>query len=114
MRNMAFHFTTPQIRARTKTVTRRPGWTSLKVGDLVQAVEKTQGLKKGERVRKLGVLRIVKVTRERVHEIVNYPNDAALEGYPKLTPREFISRFCALTGCVPSKMITRIEFEYVD
>jgi hypothetical protein len=111
---MAFQFTTAQIRARTKTVTRRPGWTFLKAGDLVQAVDKAQGLKKGERMEKLAVIRIVKTRREPVAAIMEYPNDAALEGYPKLSAREFAARFCALTGNGLAAMVTRIEFEYVD
>jgi hypothetical protein len=64
MRLMSFSLTTPQILARTKTVTRRMGWTFLRPGDLVQAIEKGQGLKKGEHVKRLAVLRIVDVRRE--------------------------------------------------
>ena len=64
MRNMSFALTTEQIRARTKTVTRRLGWEFLKPGDLVQAVVKCQGLKKGEKVEPLAELRIVAVRRE--------------------------------------------------
>ena len=45
-RNMSFAMTTEQIRARTKTVTRRFGWWFLKAGDQVWAVEKAMGLKK--------------------------------------------------------------------
>lgn len=114
MRNMTFQFTTPQIRDRSKTVTRRPGWTKLKPGDLVQAVEKAMGLKKGERMQKLAVLRILKTTREPVAAIMEYPDDAAREGYPKLSASEFAARFCALTKSRLATIVTRIEFEYVD
>jgi len=114
MRNMAFQFTTEQIRARSKTVTRRPGWEFLKPGELVQAVDKAMGLRKGERMEKLAVIRIVKTRREPVAAIMEYPDDAALEGYPKLSAREFAARFCALTGSSLSTMVTRIEFEYCD
>ena len=39
MRHMSFALTTKQIKSRTKTVTRRLGWTFLKPGDLIQPVE---------------------------------------------------------------------------
>ncbi len=51
---MSFRLTAEQMRARTKTVTRRLGWSSLKPGDIVQPVEKAQGLRKGEKVVKSG------------------------------------------------------------
>jgi hypothetical protein len=54
VRNISFALTTAQVRARTKTVTRRVGWTFLKPGDLLQPVVKCRGLKKGERVEKIG------------------------------------------------------------
>ena len=63
-RHMSFSMTTAQFRARTKTVTRRFGWWFLKPGDLVMGVEKSQGLKKGEKVVRLGLIRIVSVRTE--------------------------------------------------
>ena len=72
---MSFALTTEQIFNRTKTVTRRVGWTFLKPGDLLCAVRKGQGLKKGEKVERLATLRVVSVRRESldrcrlVHEI---------------------------------------------
>lgn len=39
MRNMSFALTTPQILNRSKTVTRRAGWSFLKPGDIVCAVQ---------------------------------------------------------------------------
>ena len=36
MRNISFALTTPQFKARTKTVTRRKGWLMLQPGDPVQ------------------------------------------------------------------------------
>lgn len=63
MRNMSFSLTTPQMRDRTKTLTRRLGWYSLKPGDRVQAVVKGMGLKKGEKVERLCVIEVVSVHR---------------------------------------------------
>ncbi|MCK9592988.1 MAG: hypothetical protein M0Q91_13370 [Methanoregula sp.] len=54
MKNMSFFLTTQQFIDGTKDVTRRLGWAFLKPGDHFMAVEKAQGLKKGEKIRKLG------------------------------------------------------------
>ncbi|GAJ06145.1 unnamed protein product, partial [marine sediment metagenome] len=70
MRNMSFSLTKTHILNQTKTVTRRQGWTFLKPGDLLQPVEKCMGLKKGERVKKLGCpIRVVSVDRQPLHLI---------------------------------------------
>ena len=51
---MSFAMTTPQFRARTKTVTRRFGWWFLKPGDVVMGVERSRGLDRGEPVHRPG------------------------------------------------------------
>ncbi len=112
MRNMSFALTTPQILARTKTVTRRTGWTFLKPGDRIQAVEKGMGLKKGETVRRLAVLRVESVTRETLAEGLDR-SDVMREGFPEMLPREFIDMFCRThKGCTPDTVVTRIAFSY--
>jgi len=60
--------TKPQILARTKTVTRRVGWKHLKVGDLLQGVEKGMGLKAGETIKRLAVIRVTDVRQERLDD----------------------------------------------
>ena len=50
MRNMSFFMTTGQMYAQTKDITRRFGWWLLEPGDIVCAVEKSQGLQKGEKI----------------------------------------------------------------
>jgi hypothetical protein len=50
-RNMSFSMTTEAVRNRSKTVTRRLGWWGLQPGTILQAVEKAQGLRKGEHVK---------------------------------------------------------------
>lgn len=113
MRNMSFMLTTDQIRNRTKTVTRRIGWTFLKPGDLIQAIEKGQGLKKGETVNRLAVLRVKSIERSRLNEIS--PQDVHREGFPQMTREQFIQMFKAThKGCRVATPVTRIEFEYVD
>lgn len=66
MRQMSFSLTTPQVLARTKTVTRRIGWWYLRRGQILRAIEKGQGLKKGEKVRLLGFIRILSTRTERL------------------------------------------------
>lgn len=116
MRNMSFSLTTPQVLARTKTVTRRTGWTFLKAGDLIHAVEKGMGLKKGEKVKRLAVIRVVHVRREPLGIIgTRYLYDPVLEGFPMMSNDEFVAMFCRThRGCTPDTEVTRIAFEYVD
>jgi hypothetical protein len=113
MRLMSFSSTTPQILARTKSVTRRMGWQFLKPGDLVQAVEKGQGLKKGEHVKRLAVLRIVDVRREPL--FLADKGECRLEGFPDLSPYDFAEFFCqSHKPCTHETVVTRIAFEFVD
>jgi hypothetical protein len=112
MRHMSFALTTPQILARTKTVTRRVGWRFLKSGDLIQAIEKGQGLKKGQRVRKLAVLRVENVRREPLCYIDAI--DVRREGFPGMSDVEFMEMFERThKGAHGFCDVTRIEFSYV-
>lgn len=114
MRNMSFALTTEQVRRREKTVTRRLGWLWLQRGELLQPVVKCQGLKKGERVEKIGgPIRVVDVSREVLGQGVSQ-SDVLREGFPDLTPQQFIAFFCAHNGCQPTDVVTRIKFEYVE
>lgn len=111
MRNMSFALTTDQIRERSKTVTRRLGWLCLRNGDLVQAVKKCMGLKPGQKLERLCVIRVVGVTRVPLCAIT--PEDCAREGFPDMTPAEFVGFFCRThKGCTPDSIVTRIEFTY--
>ena len=111
MRNMSFSLTTPQVRAGTKTVTRRRGWWFLKPGDLLMAIEKGQGLKKGEHVVRIRPIRVVNARPEPLFRITK--SDCRREGFPHLTPRLFVMMFCEHNGCHKSEEINRILFEYV-
>lgn len=117
MRNMSFALTTPQVRARSKTVTRRIGWTFLKVGERLQPVEKCMGFKPGEKVKKIGgPVRVVSIRREPLSDLEAYGREElAREGFPKMSALEFMTMFRqANKGCNGGTVITRIEFEYVD
>lgn len=123
MRNLSFALTTRQMRERTKTVTRRKGtWWSkvLKPGDLVCAVEKSQGIPKGGLVR-LGVIRVVSVRTEPLNAILDAPWDlpkpaeeCAREGFPEMSPVDFVFMFCRHMGGDGAQIVTRIEFEHVE
>lgn len=109
---MSFALTTDQVRARTKTVTRRFGWWFLKPGDRVWAVEKSQGLKKGETVRRLALIEVVSVRREPLYAITQA--DVVAEGFPHWTPPDFIDFLVGHYGCRRSDPINRIEFKYLE
>lgn len=111
-RNMSFMLTTKQIKNRTKTVTRRIGWYFLEVGDIVNAVEKTQGLKKGEKVKRICQIRIKSIRwGEPLYKITQ--DECIKEGFPEMTPDDFINMFCKYNNVWMTCPVTRIEFEYI-
>lgn len=112
MRLMSFSMTTPQFVARTKTVTRRLGWWKLKPGDVLMGVEKAQGLKRGEKVRRLHAIRIVSVRAEPIWWIK--PKECDKEGFPNLTPQDFLEMFCRANRCHAGTTVNRIEFEHLE
>lgn len=114
MRNMSFSMTTEQVRNKTKTVTRRFGWWSLKPGTKLWAVEKSQGLKKGEKVVRICKIEVVSVRREQVQDIVYCPNDIAREGFPNMGPYDFATMLCRMRpGAEFCHDVNRIEFKYL-
>ena len=75
MKNISFSITTEQFKNRTKTVTRRLGWKTLKAGQHLMGCKKCMGLKPGEKIEKLGEIRIVRVWQEQVQDINEKPAD---------------------------------------
>lgn len=112
MRNISFSATKAQFRAHTKTVTRRMRWERLQAGDRLMGVEQAQGLRRGEKIVKMGAIEVVSVRREPLNAIT--PADVIQEGFPDLTPAQFVRFFCEFNTCAPDAMVTRIEFRYVD
>ena len=110
-RNMSFALTTEQFKARTKTVTRRFGWWFLKPGDVVRGVEKSMGLKPGEKIKPLGEIRIVSTRPEPLVAITR--EDVVLEGFPDWTPEQFVAMLVDHYGVAPNAHVNRIEFEYI-
>ncbi|MCC7423796.1 MAG: ASCH domain-containing protein [Planctomycetaceae bacterium] len=122
MRSMSFMLTTDQIRSRTKTVTRRDGWGDLLPGTLLRAVVKCQGLRRGEKMRPLAIIRVVSVRREPLSALLDNPpyglREVALEGFANHDlfgwPTQWVDMFCwHHPGCTPETEVTRIEFRYI-
>ena len=120
-RNMSFSMTTEAVRAQRKYVTRRLGWKFLEPGDVLWAVEKAQGLKKGEHVKRICKIRVVHVCRELVGDIGNplvYTDggwsEVKREGFSAMSGTAFVEMFCKANKCSPSAEVARIEFEYVE
>ena len=119
MRHMSFMLTTPQMHARTKTVTRRVGWKHLRPGDTLLAIEKGQGLKRGEKVKPIGQIRIVSVRQQQLSALIARPaygaEEARKEGFPHMDGEQFLEFFLDNNpALLPRHMVTRIEFEHID
>lgn len=117
MRNISFALTTPQFIAGTKLVTRRIGWRFANRGDVLCAIEKGQGLKRGEKVKRLGLIRITECEREMLSDLIKLPAygrlECVLEGFPGWSGEQFVEMFCKANKCEPSAMVTRIRFERI-
>jgi hypothetical protein len=115
MRNMSFALTTPQFRARTKTVTRRNGWQFLRPGMHVMGVEKGMGLRKGGKIVQLSPIGILNAWREPLIAILNEPHGCTREGFPEWDddPQMFIDMYCDHNGNDPHDDVTRIEYMYL-
>ena len=136
MRNISFSATTEKLRTHQKHVTRRlirPGhrsiWTDLQPDERLMGVEKGQGLKKGEKVVQLGEIVVLDATPEPLDEIIRCPlrinnytisfdpkyflSEVTMEGFPDLTPQQFVDIFCEMNKCKPDAQIVRILFDYV-
>lgn len=116
--NISFSLTTPQFRDRTKTVTRRLGWVRVKPNDVLMAVVKAQGLKKGQHPEKLGPIRVRDARVERLDRMTDDIEYGAFEvvreGFHNMTPEQFVQMFCAHNICSRNRPVTRIQFDYLD
>lgn len=121
-KRMACSLTIDQVRDRTKTVTRRhvDTWRTLVVGDRLTLIEKGMGLKAGEHQVELADVEIVAVSIQPLH-LVDGPGELAAEGFPNMSPAEFVTMWCASHGYAGLKPITaklyvpcrRIGFRYL-
>jgi len=109
--------TQDQFLDRSKDVTRRLGFKNLKRGESLMGCEKCQGLRKGDKISKLGAIVVVSVTFEPLQRMIDEPLygrvEAEREGFPELTGGQFVEMFCSKMNCEPSTVVTRIEFKHV-
>jgi hypothetical protein len=111
-RLMSVSLTTDQVRARTKTVTRRAGWLMLKPGDELTLCRKVMGRRKGEPLERIVNVEVIDARREPLNAIT--AADVAAEGFPEWTPAQFVAFFCAShKGIGPGDDVTRIEWRYL-
>lgn len=112
MRNISFALTTPQFYRRHKTVTRRMGWEDIEPGQILCGIVKGQGLRLGESIQRLAIIRVSEPTREKLSAIT--AEEVAREGFPGMDPRAFIRMFCdSHESCRPASVITRIPFQFI-
>lgn len=117
-RHMSFTLTSDAVLRQEKTVTRRLGWRFLSPGDLFVPVEKAQGLQKGQHHVVLWPLcRCLSNRSEYLNQLLLHPawgwEEVRREGFPGMSPGEFVDMFMALNHCSLDTVVNRIEFEYV-
>lgn len=112
-RLMSVAMTTDAVIERRKTVTRRKGWTFLKVGDRLTLCRKVQGRKPGEPLDRLAEVEVVSIRREHLGAITQ--EDVTREGFPRMHRLDFIHRFFVEAQDIhPGDDVTRIEWRYLD
>lgn len=110
-RLMSVALTTDQVRRREKTVTRRVGWTMIKPGDQLTLCPKVRGRRRGEPLERIVTVEVVSVRREPLAAIT--VEDTEAEGFPHMTPGEFVDFFCAThKGVFADTEVSRIEWAY--
>lgn len=111
-RHMNFALTTEQVKDHSQDVIRTPDWAFLKAGETLWAVNEPKELKKGELADKLALIEVVSVTTEPLSAITK--EDCAREGFPEMSPKEYIAMFCEHHGGHASDPVQRVEFKYLN
>ncbi len=113
---MSVALTEDAVRARSKTVTRRLGWATLKPGTQLTLCRKVMGRKRAdgtvEPLVRVAEVEVVSVRREPLDAI--QAGDTAREGFPDWTGGQFVDFFCKAMKCTPGTWVTRIEWRYLD
>jgi hypothetical protein len=110
---MSVSFTEQAVRDRTKTVTRRKGWLTLKPGDRLVLCRKVMGRKPGEPLDRIASVEVVDVRREPLYWITT--DDVAREGFPGMSVDAFVDEFFVKAqGMSLSDEVTRIEWRYIE
>ncbi|MEV6073391.1 hypothetical protein AB0L82_43175 [Nocardia sp. NPDC052001] len=115
-RLMAVSLTEPQVRDRSKTVTRRTGWRNLRAGQRITLCRKVMGRRRRdgsvEPLVRITDVEILEVTPERLADITR--DEVVAEGFPEMNPQEFVEFFCRThRGCTPDSTVTRIQWRYL-
>lgn len=112
-RLMSVSLTEDQVRARTKTITRRQGWSYLRPGERLTLCRKVMGRRRGEPLVRIVDVEVLDIRREPLDAIT--ADDVRAEGFPDMTPTQFVEFFCAThKGCTPASEVTRIHWRYLD
>jgi hypothetical protein len=110
-RLMAVPLAGQQVRDRTKTVTRRPGWRMLRIGDHLTLCKKVMGRRHVESLDRITGVEATGIRRERLDAIIL--DDLTAGGFPGMTPGEHAAFFGeARRGCTPETAITPIQWRY--
>ena len=91
---------------------RRSGKREYKPGQLIWAVDRVMGFKKGEHPNHLALLRVVSSRWEPLDAITM--EECALEGFPDYGPMGFIAMYCRANKVKHDSRVQRIVFEYVE
>lgn len=59
----------------------------------------------------LGMIRVLEKQRGSLYDITQ--EQVVAEGFPQMSPEEFIAMFCSHNKCQASDIVTRIVFEYL-
>ena len=116
-RNMSFALTARQYQDRSKTVTRRNGWDRLRVGEILNGVNKCMGFRRGESPVRFGQHQVLSIRKEPLRRMLDEPEygqaEVILEGFPDLTPAQFVEMYCKHNQCAPETLVNRIEYRYL-
>ena len=89
----------------------------MKVGDILNACEKCQGLKKGEKINKLCQIRVVSTKKEKLYVLYHdkkYGEQECInEGFPGKKGAWFAAMFAIHNKCDVDETVNRIEFVYI-
>lgn len=115
--NMSFALTTEAMRQYKKFVTRRYGWSKAYCGQIIQAVEKSQGLKKDEKIVPIYEIQLLTPRWERLDRMISEPEygqrEVILEGFPEMPPAQYVEMLCDFDKKRPEELVNRLEFRYL-
>lgn len=115
--NQSFAITPTQYKNGTKNVTRRNGWNHIKIGKVMNGVNKTMGFKKGEKPVIFGRHVPISSRREPLRKMLDdYQyglRECVREGFPTWTPEQFVEMYCKHNKVTPDFEVNRIAFRRV-